>query len=68
MRDPKLAHILVYNVHANVSSFVKYLKIVSSQDGGCNVNLRGILRFEHTLVANDQARFRVIFYAVSYLN
>ena len=31
------------------------------------MNLKGILRLEHTLVANDQARFRTIFYAVSLL-
>ena len=41
------------------------VQIVFRQDGGINVNLKGILRLEHTLVANDQARFRVIFYAVS---
>ncbi|XP_063676344.1 uncharacterized protein LOC134812734 [Bolinopsis microptera] len=33
------------------------------EDGGINVNLKGVLRLEHTLVANDQARFRTIFYA-----
>ena len=44
---------------------IPWFKLPFIQDGGINVNLKGILRLEHTLVANDQARFRVIFYAVS---